>query len=476
MSKIFSQSPDMKKEYCCSVVRIGEIKPIEGKDLIGQTLVNGFPVVVRKDQVHEGDVLFYASVESQLEAEFCRANNLFEDKTMNSDPEKKGYFNKYGRVRIVKLGGVPSMGYLFSAEEMKTYIGIGSDKTDFDMEKLIGTEFDTVDGYLFCKAFVPPTKDNNHVGGGKGVKRNKKLKQFDRMIPGEFSFHYDTDQFEKNVHRFNPEDKVAISVKLHGTSAIIGNIKVREPKFNTGVFGTLYTKYFEYLPKFLQFTNEKYDYIYSSRTVIKNKNINPAVTGGYYGSDVWAKFYDLFKKYDVIGQGMTIYGEIIGFTDNGTAIQKMGNAFDYGCEPKESKLMIYRIVTELEDGTKCEWEVPEIQAWTDNVKYYFPDLAPYIHTIDVLYVGTLKNLYPDLDTENHWHENLLERMKNDKEHFGMEMNEPLCKNKLPREGIVIRRMNDPIKEAFKLKCMKFRFKEAESVDKGEVDVEMEQAY
>ena len=52
----------------------------------------------------------------------------------------------------------------------------------------------------------------------------------------------------------------------------------------------------------------------------------------------------------------------------------------------------------------------------------------------------------------------------------------LRKNNVPREGIVVRKDNDIVKEAFKLKCMKFRFKEAESIDNGEVDAEMEQAY
>ena len=37
-----------------------------------------------------------------------------------------------------------------------------------------------------------------------------------------------------------------------------------------------------------------------------------------------------------------------------------------------------------------------------------------------------KDIYPELDTENHWHENLLDKLKNDKEHFGMEEFEPLC--------------------------------------------------
>ena len=85
--------------------------------------------------------------------------------------------------------------------------------------------------------------------------------------------------------------------------------------------------------------------------------------------------------------------------------------------------------------------------------------------------------YPDLDTDSHWHTNLLERMKNDKEKFGMELNEPLCTfNKVPREGIMIRINNDKLVRAFKLKTQSFMLKEAVSIDAGEVDIEMMDNY
>ena len=32
-NKIFSQSPDMKQEYCASIVRIGEMKPIDAGEV-----------------------------------------------------------------------------------------------------------------------------------------------------------------------------------------------------------------------------------------------------------------------------------------------------------------------------------------------------------------------------------------------------------------------------------------------------------
>ena len=100
-----------------------------------------------------------------------------------------------------------------------------------------------------------------------------------------------------------------------------------------------------------------------------------------------------------------------------------------------------------------------------------------IHPIDILYKGTLADIYSDLDTDNNWHTNLLERMKNDKDNFGMELNEPLCTfNKVPREGIMIRINNDKLVRAFKLKTQSFMLKEAVSIDAGEIDIEMMDNY
>ena len=77
-NNIFTKSDSFKSEYCSSIIKVGEIKPIEGKDKIGYTLVNGETIVIRKDQVKEGDILFYASNETQLNKDFLGANNLFE--------------------------------------------------------------------------------------------------------------------------------------------------------------------------------------------------------------------------------------------------------------------------------------------------------------------------------------------------------------------------------------------------------------
>ena len=45
-NNFFSKSDKFKEEYCCTILQVGEIHPIKGKDLIGYTLANGESIVV----------------------------------------------------------------------------------------------------------------------------------------------------------------------------------------------------------------------------------------------------------------------------------------------------------------------------------------------------------------------------------------------------------------------------------------------
>jgi chromosome segregation ATPase len=77
-SKVFTKSNDFKSEYSCAVVRVGELTPIEGSDFLAKTLVQGTQIVVRKDQVNEGDIMIYAANETVLNQQFLSVNNLYE--------------------------------------------------------------------------------------------------------------------------------------------------------------------------------------------------------------------------------------------------------------------------------------------------------------------------------------------------------------------------------------------------------------
>lgn len=487
-----TKSENYKEEYSCSIVQIGELFPIEGSDFLAKTLINGFSIVVRKDEVHTGDVMFYVANECQINHNFLAKNNLYEDYHYNSNVEEYekvlaekgkdearklcGYVPKTGRIRIIKLRGCPSMGVLFSRDSMAKW---KSGFKDFDINSHIGEFFDTINDDLFVKAYVPFVPEVNRRN--RNSKRNKKLARFDRLIAGQFRFHYDTNQLQVNMHNINPEDSVCISVKMHGTSAIFGNVLVKKP-ISMSLGQKAVRKQLKYqiklarkqknnkrVEKFMKILKPNYTIgygnIYSSRTVIKNQYINSKVTKGFYNTDVWGYINDIIKNY--IPKDMLIYGEIVGYLPNN--FKMVQKDYDYGCDMGTCKLMIYRIVMNRPNQEPLELDVKDVLAWTNTLIKKEPKLKEFIYPIPILYNGTLKDLYPEIDTN--WHENVLEALKVEKR-FGMEENEPLNKKAMPREGIVVRIDKDKIPRAFKLKCIKYIEKESKNVDKGEVDIEM----
>lgn len=507
MKEIFSKSKNFKQEYCCTIVKIGEVKDIPNYDSIGVTIVDNYTMVVRKNECHEGDILFYAANESELNNDFLSANNLFEigeyernsnaaevekllsDSNNNEAKRLVGFFNKYGRVKMIRLGGTPSFGFLFSQEAMAKW---DKNIANINMQEYIGVEFDMVNGIEFCKPYIPRIKEPKDCNNrGAHHKRNQRiLKQIDRIIPGEFVFHYDTQSVERNATKLNPTDIVDISVKCDGTSFIMGNLKVREPKIwmtRIPFIDELLVRLFIKLPTRWQKWNEHYEDIYSSRSKIRSNNQfyssknNPFVqttnSSDFSGLDqVFEQYGNLLKG--MIPKGITIYGEIIGYVPNThTGIQtRGGKVYDYGCQPGENKLMIYRVTEMTKKGAIREYEVSEVLEFIDNLVATHPSIANNIFRLPILYHGQLSELYPELSIENHWHENFVVRLKQDKTLFKMECKEPLCKNSVWREGIIIRVANDPVKEAYKLKCASYLKTESDDISKGVVSEDLLEGY
>lgn len=475
---MLTKSKDFLQEYCATVVKIGEIIPIEGSDFLGTTLVNGFSIIVRKDLIHEGDIMIYCPIETQLNETFLSSNDLYEwscrhlnsnylevEECINQDglevaKKMVGFFNKYGRVRILRLRGHASMGYLTPINSLAVW-GYRTDQ--YNWEDFVGVDFDTVGDDKFIQVYIPPRKPQPERLP-KDQRRNKRIEKIDRMIPGEFSFHYDTQQLNRNMHRFNPEDIIDISVKMHGTSICLGNVLVKKPKqFKFKPFNWIHSL----LPLKWQKLIPGYDIVYSSRTVIKNSDLNSTLQGGYYSKDVWGDYAKLLGPY--IPAGMEIFGEIVGYvTDTQTMIQK---GYDYKCPPGKNRLYVYRIRTKQEDGTHKEWDLQDIRTWLQTIVSTHQELENQIDIVPLLYHGSLSYLYPEISTDHHWHENILAALKQEPA-FGMEELEPLCNTKTPREGIVLRIEGDPIAEAFKLKCISFLEKEAKQVDKGDINLDV----
>ena len=482
----FSKAHNTSSEYCASIIKLDKISPIEGADNIGVVYVNFTPIIIRKDQFIEGEYYFYAPNESELCEKFLSANNLYDiqnyELNSNSNIVKKyiseglydaaqancGFFNKYGRVRTIKLRGQQSFGFLFSLSELKTaFPDIDIDYIDPSWKNF---EFDTIYGTQFIKPYIPRPKYTK-LAKTKKEKDFKKEKGFDRLIPGQFSFHYDTKLFNKYIYQMNGDTEIVITPKIHGTSAIFGNILTKKP-----ICLPIYKKILNQLVNWKFLCNKyytdpfekEYSLIYSSRKVIKNRIL---YKDSKYTNDIWGKFAQIFSDQKIIDKDLIIYGEIVGWSSSTQLIQKQ---YDYGCKKGEAKFMPYRIVQHTNTST-IEWEIDQVKEWTQKIKAIIPNM---IMEIPILYKGTLRNLCSNISNENWYklddqiYQNILNSISSNISVLGMEKNEPLCKNKVPREGICIRILNDPIPECFKLKTEKFRKYELKLIDSGESNIEM----
>ena len=116
-----------------------------------------------------------------------------------------------------------------------------------------------------------------------------------------------------------------------------------------------------------------------------------------------------------------------------------------------------------------ECSISEIIHSSLNLFEVDPESNTVVRPMTLLYYGTVQSLADELnvDTSDYsWRDNLLEAMKYNKK-WSMEKSEPLCKNNVPREGVVVRIEGSKFPKAMKLKCSKFEISESAAIDSGE---------
>ena len=469
-----NKSKNANVNYLAKVVELKEFAPHINPEVTRLKVahVDGFNILVGIDEQPGKFVYFPTSC--CINPQFLSFANLYKHAELNANPEKSGMFEDNGRVKAIKLKGQVSEGFLLPLQMLLDFV-VSSTNVPFTEDDCpVGTEFDEVEHkgksfWINKKYVVRQQQGGNSAKDKKYDRRQKKLKKFNRVIDEQFHFHYDTVILRKEPEVIKPWDLIHLSHKWHGTSAIFAYVLCKHP-LNLG----------EKIAKVLT-KNEfhDYDYLYSSRSVIKNANINRGVTDGFYGEgggDIWKIAFEYIKPYLI--KGMTIYAELVGYLPNGKFIQKN---YDYGCElPKANeeytqgkhyKVMVYRITLTNPDGIVHEFSAREVRQWCEA-----KGLTPVIEC----YYGYAKDLYPELnnvkvdpmpgvDEGPSWSEAFMDKLAND-ERFYMEKNSPDCINKVPHEGLVIKK-EDMRSRAWKLKCFKFLNKEQEELDKGEENIE-----
>lgn len=450
------KSKNANVNYLAKIVEIKEFHKHSDPEVtkLKCCCIDGYNIITGIDS--QPGLYVYFPTACCINPKFLSYANLYRHGELNSDQTQTGMFEDNGRVKAIKLRGELSEGFILPVTVFQNWI---ISVVNIEPKVEVGIEFDSVehDGKSFWvnKKYIP--KNTRTQGTSNPNGKGKQPKGLDKLIENQFRFHYDTTLIKKCPNVIHPNDLISITEKIHGTSGISAYVLCKQD-----------LNWKQKIAKWL--TGEefnKYDYLYASRTVIKNQFYNKNVTPGFYGCDVWAEADKIVKP--CLSKGMTVYYEIVGFLPNGGYIQK---GYDYGCVPpvgdekytheKHFKVRIYRVTVTNVDGVVHEFSAREVQQWCARV-----GLTP----VDEWYYGIAMDLYPDLDELEHWNENFMQKLANDAR-FYMERNSPSCDNKVPHEGIVIK-IENMKSEAFKLKCFKFLDEEGKELDKGETNIEDE---
>ena len=432
--------------YAASIVQIKNIIELQGCNNIVGTHIYGNHVIVSKD-AKVGDIGLYFPLECSISSEFLKVNNLYREKTLNADVTKSGFFEDKGRVRAVKLRGNKSEGFFIPISSLQGLFELNSHEIYVQLQTEVGESFDTINDFKLCEKYII---SNRQHGQGNGNKKGKKPKE-SKIIDNQFRFHESTAMLYKNLHRINPNDIISLTYKIHGC-ALCSSIILCNKKLSV----------FE---KFLKLCKIKiqdtiYDNVYSSRTVVKNPDLNPNAQH-YYKQDIWGEANKILLPY--LKDGLTIYAEICGYLSDGSMIQK---DYDYGCDIGKFEIYVYRLTYTSIPGQVYEFSCKQVQDWCKQNG---------LKAVPQLYYGYAKDFVPDyLKLANSiddrdidlWREKFREKIANDY----LEKDCYICKNKVPAEGVVIRReINDF--EAFKYKATAFYERETKLLDANETNIE-----
>lgn len=466
----FVITPNANKNYLAKVflLKSNQITKHLNADRLSIVNIDYLPVISNNPQADNWYVYF--PTESVINEDFLSFTNSFRKAEKNKDKEAVGFFEDNCRVKTIKLRGEISSGYIVPLTQLESFIGKELPKEE--------VYFNEVEGIEIVKKYK---KKYNQATVNTSLSKTDKKAAKVSIVEGQFQFHEFTYNLRKELYKLYPADVINVSFKYHGASHIAGNLLFNKPKKLNKIKELWYKLLKKDLP-----TEQVYDYVASSRKVIKLGNDgNP----GFYNEDIWTHALESFKER--IPKGWTIYSELVGYLPSGSYIQ---NEYDYGCKKGTYKIIPYRITITDRDGNVVELSPKQIVKWSkDN------GLEP----MHIFYTGTVLDHYKQLLIKHpsedakaalELYEDSEKVSKEDYEAYKealdifrsyylqmleAEYNEkdcPLCSNKVPEEGIIIRKLGHIDKfEALKLKSKRFLKHESEQVDKNVGNIEDEQS-
>lgn len=413
--------------YAAQVVRIPALVELPGLDnLIGVPVLGG-QALTQKGEKRVGDLAIAFTAETQLAGGYACHNSLYRSAGLNADPAEKGYLEDNARIKAIRLRKHVSNALLMPLESL-SYTGVDlADLTE-------GVAFDKLGDHEICRKYETPVK---HVNNPAKSKVERAFKRVDTKV---FPEHLSTDNYWRSRHLLRGGADVVVSQKLHGTSFRAGRVPVlREHKWHEKLLRRLGVR----------IDSHEYAVVFGSRKVIKDVN-NPNQQH-YYASDIWTEYGK--KIADLIPAGYLVYGELIGWTPDGSPLQK---GYTYHLPVGEAELYVYRVAHVNADGMLSDLSWDGVKdfckfrglKWTPELTRALPD-----SDLEDVIAGFM-DLRINQEHGNVWNEPAL----------------PLSNPKTVDEGVCIRQ-EGLVPTLLKCKAPKFLEHETKLLDEGDSDME-----
>jgi len=418
------QSKKFNPNYAAQIVTLKKSVKHPNADRLIIWTIQGCNVITDNVNYSEGDEVVFFPLESQINKDLIGFLSLYREKDLNKNKNNSGFFEQSCRIKALKLRAVPSEGFIIKVSSLNEFL---MDKIGEKLDYQIGDVFDSCGDIQICKKYIIRELRVNN-----GQKKEKIVVDLG-LVENQFRLHYDTEKLATNEYILSPGDICVIGNKVHGTSLVSSKLLVKKKL-------SLKDKIAKFFGVKVQET--EYDYIYSSRKVIKSVGENKKDGQHFYKEDVWGLAHDRIKH--ALKDGMSLYCEIVGYLPSGGMIQK---DYDYGCKEGEFKVFVYRITTTNSSGDVFEWDWASIKNHCES--HEIDHVPEYYYGPVNFTLAQLKEKYLEKDCE-------------------------ICNNKVPAEGICFRNESRS-KKAFKLKSFTFLERETKSLDKGDVDIESQES-
>ena len=216
---MFILSKDNSENYNAMIFKLDAPLKHPNADKLQIFKLNHQQVITNMDY-NQGDIVAFFPIGCCINTDLVSQFNGFSDPLLNQDKSVKGFFEKRGRVRAIKLRDERVEGFILPITEIMSFLKI-------TQVPVTGTVFDSYGDIILCKKYVAPSKNSGTNLGGSNKKRERSLK--DMMIEGQFKFHVKTPNLKNTTKQLMgyKDRNVSVTYKVHGTSAIFSNVLVQ---------------------------------------------------------------------------------------------------------------------------------------------------------------------------------------------------------------------------------------------------------